>query len=147
MLYFEKQSNPRCGVPTERAEAAFSVLQSENCSVLFADSHIQKNLPEILESGSDHSSSENTASASAESSSSEESNINPMERTKSGNPRGRDGRRILPRTKSSSNMSGSRGGPLSFFRTGVVKTGSGTDFLDERISYAGRELFTMGKKK
>lgn len=35
-----------CGVPSERAKATFDVLQSEKCSLLFADTHTLKALPD-----------------------------------------------------------------------------------------------------
>jgi hypothetical protein len=34
-----------CGVPTERAEATLKVLESEKCSLLFADTHTLESLP------------------------------------------------------------------------------------------------------
>lgn len=37
-----------CGVPSERAAATFDVLQSEKCTLLFADTHTIKALPPAL---------------------------------------------------------------------------------------------------
>lgn len=81
-----------CGVPAERAEACLKVLQEEECSVLFSDAPIIKQLEQLP----------------------------------SGNARGLE---------------------LPHLRTGVVKTGSGGDFLEEKIRIGGTELWTMGKKK
>ena len=77
-----------CGVPSERAEATLSVLAGERCTVLFADTHVVKNLQQLP----------------------------------------------LP-----------RGGVIQL-RTGVCKTGSGSDFLPQTVRYAGIELQTMGKQ-
>jgi len=37
-----------CGVPSERAKATFDVLESEKCTLLFADTHTLKALPPAL---------------------------------------------------------------------------------------------------
>lgn len=73
-----------CGVPSERAEATLEVLHQEKCTLLFADTHTMKVLPE----------------------------------------------------------------PPSdlVLRGGVCKVGSGSDFLDETMSYGGVKLMTLGKK-
>jgi len=77
-----------CGVPSERAQATFDVLKRENCTLLFADTHTLKALPDANDT------------------------------------------------------------TLPSLRGGVCKIGSGSDFLDgETRTYAGAELFTMGKKK
>lgn len=74
-----------CGVPSERAAATFEVLESEKCTLLFADTHTLKALP-------DHP---------------ERLNL----------------------------------------RGGVVKVGSGLDWLDETRKYGGITLRTLGKKE
>lgn len=35
-----------CGVPSERANATLSVLKSEECTILFADTHTLRALPQ-----------------------------------------------------------------------------------------------------
>ena len=85
-----------CGDPTQRASVTLDVLEATGASVLFADSHTLKALPER------------------------------------------------------------EGGALPKLRTGVVKIGSGSDFLDvthaviggaERpLEYAGTKLLAMGKR-
>lgn len=37
-----------CGIPSERAKATHNVLESEKCTLLFADTHTLKALPEGL---------------------------------------------------------------------------------------------------
>lgn len=73
-----------CGVPSERASATLEVLESEQCTILFADTHTLKALPE-------------------------------------------------PST-------------TLMLRDGVVKTGSGSTFLEETTKYGGISLKTIGKK-
>jgi len=75
-----------CGNPSQRAQVTLDILASEKCSILFADTHTLKALPD---------------------------------------PGSVD---------------------LSNLRTGVVKTGSGTTFLKDTVSYGPANLYTLGKK-
>ena len=38
-----------CGVPSERAAATFDALETEKCTLLFADTHTLKALPDVPE--------------------------------------------------------------------------------------------------
>lgn len=76
-----------CGVPSKRAEATLQVLRDENCSILFADTHTLKALPDV------------------------------------------------------------ESGALPSLRGGVVKIGSGSDFLEETRGFAGVEFRTLGKSR
>lgn len=75
-----------CGVPSERAEATLQVLESEKCTLIFADTHTLKAFPEDL-----------------------------------------------------------RPERLSL-KGGVCKVGSGSEFLEETVKFAGATLRTLGSK-
>ena len=77
-------SCPGCGVPSERAAATMLALEADACTVLYADTHTLKALPEEVN---------------------------------------------LPQ-----------------LRTGVCKVSSGADFLEQGSPFAGRNLWTLGKR-
>jgi acyl-coenzyme A synthetase/AMP-(fatty) acid ligase len=77
-----------CGVASQRADATLETLVSQRCTLLFADTHTLKALPE-------------------------------------------------PTVDMD----------LSALRGGVVKVGSGSDFMEEEVQYAGVSMHTMSKRK
>ena len=74
-----------CGDPKQRAKVTLDIISSEKCTVLFADTHTLKALPETGDLD------------------------------------------------------------ISSLRTEVVKTGSGTKFLKDTITYGPAKLKTLGK--
>lgn len=75
-----------CGVPSKRAEATYETLETQACTILFADTHTLKALPPCSP------------------------------------------------------------GALPALRAGVVKVGSGSDFLDDTREYGGVQFSTLGKR-
>jgi acyl-coenzyme A synthetase/AMP-(fatty) acid ligase len=95
-----------CGVPSQRAAAAFDVLASEQCSLLFADTHIFKALPPVPAPARDGRGTDSSSS---------------------------DGNAVDPPA-------------LPSLRGGVVKVGSGSDFMPEKVRYGNVEFSTMSKR-
>lgn len=95
-----------CGIPSQRSAATLNVLASEQCTLLFADTHVVKALS--YASALDRSEANFT--------------LNDAGESLSDSP-------ILP-----------------FLRGGVVKVGSGSDFMPDKMKYGNVEFATMSTR-